>query len=49
MVHGETTVSYDRVASIPAPNVTQSRRNADFPQTGLPHREEQPPVAGPRW
>jgi hypothetical protein len=39
MVHGETTVSYGRVASIPTPNFTQSRRNAVFPQIGLRHRK----------
>jgi hypothetical protein len=31
MVHGETTVSYGRVASIPNPNFNPSRRDTDFP------------------
>jgi hypothetical protein len=44
-MHGEAIVSYGRVASIPAPNFTQSRRNAISPQFGRLRRRE-PPACG---
>jgi hypothetical protein len=40
-VHGESTASYGRVASISNPNFKQSHRDAVFPQFGPPRRQEQ--------
>jgi hypothetical protein len=42
IAHNENTTSYGPVTSIPNPNFNPSCRDADFPQTGPPHRKEQP-------